>query len=175
PVPTSSPAKRQRQNPDPDPDWALSTASQSAEPSAPNGTARYDQTQVNALAKKFSARKKQQKQRHDPDRNQNRQPWSNEETQKIIDLVEEYGVSWKSLKDLDKKGDNVLHRRTPEDLRFKCRNIKSDYLKIQHVNPDFVLPQNFDMVALGQNTIDALAKVGVHYEQWRVRSGASGA
>ncbi|KAK4991194.1 hypothetical protein LTR50_001952 [Elasticomyces elasticus] len=173
PVPTSSPAKRQRRNLDQD--WAPSTASQFAEPSAPNGTASYEYAQLNALAKKLSATQKQQRQRHAPDRNQNRQPWSNEETQKLIDLVEEHGVSWKHLKEQDEKGDDVLHRRTPEDLRFKCRNIKSDFLKIQHVNPDFVLPQNFDMVQFGQNMIDALAKFGVRYEQYPIRSGASGA
>lgn len=62
-----------------------------------------------------------------------RQPWTNEEENALLSLVEQHGaegVSYSALKALDRdSGDERLHRRSAEDLRFKARNMKLTLLK----------------------------------------------
>lgn len=58
-----------------------------------------------------------------------RVPWSTEECQALLELIVEHGPSYSSLKKMDMAGDNVLEGRTSEDMRFKARNMKYDFLK----------------------------------------------
>lgn len=58
-----------------------------------------------------------------------RTPWSDAEVEALIDLIATYGISWALIKQEDQNRGNVLQKRTPEDLRFKARNMKVDYLK----------------------------------------------
>ncbi|KAL8665161.1 MAG: hypothetical protein Q9168_007756 [Polycauliona sp. 1 TL-2023] len=60
---------------------------------------------------------------------QTRKPWSAEETEKLWELVSEYGTSWALLKDLDDEQDKVLKNRDQVAIRDKARNMKFDYLK----------------------------------------------
>lgn len=79
-------------------------------------------TNVNQLAK-------EKKVMMEPKRPQTRQPWSEEETGVLLDLIGEYGTSWKLLKDRDFLEDNVLEGRDQVALKDKARNMKLDYLK----------------------------------------------
>lgn len=54
-------------------------------------------------------------------------PWSVEEENCLVDLIELHGTSWGVLKKMDT--DSRLHRRTPEDIRLKARLLKMDFLK----------------------------------------------
>ena len=66
-----------------------------------------------------------------PKRAQSRRAWTDLETEKLIALIEEYGISWAQLKDYD--GDNgVLANRDQVALKDKARNMKLDYLKYVH-------------------------------------------
>lgn len=62
-----------------------------------------------------------------------RQPWTEEEENAVLTLVEQHGaegVSYSALKALDKDSeDPKLDRRSAEDLRFKARNMKLTLLK----------------------------------------------
>ena len=60
---------------------------------------------------------------------QTRTAWSAEETDTFLDLIQENGVSWARLKDIDRSGANVLWRRDQGALKDKARNMKMDYLK----------------------------------------------
>ena len=64
-----------------------------------------------------------------PKRVQVRKAWTEEETSTLIDLIGQYGTSWKVLKDYDDKHNKVLHHRDQGGLKDKARNIKVDYLK----------------------------------------------
>lgn len=58
---------------------------------------------------------------------QSRKAWTDLETETLINLISEYGTSWKLLKDKDV--GNVLVDRDQTALKDKARNIKFDYLK----------------------------------------------
>lgn len=62
-----------------------------------------------------------------------RQPWTDEEESALLALVEQHGtegVSYSALKAIDRdSGDERLHRRSAEDMRFKARNMKLTLLK----------------------------------------------
>ena len=60
---------------------------------------------------------------------QSRQAWSKEETQRLIELIEEYGTSWALLKRKDEIDGNILERRGQVALKDKARNMKFDYRK----------------------------------------------
>lgn len=62
-----------------------------------------------------------------PKKVQSRKPWTDEETDSLIRLIEIYGTSWKLLKERDKK--EVLIDRDQVALKDKARNIKLDFLK----------------------------------------------
>ena len=60
-----------------------------------------------------------------------RQPWSREEENALLHLIETEGgegVSYASLKRIEQGGANVLHSRSAEDMRFKARNMKHTML-----------------------------------------------
>ena len=56
-----------------------------------------------------------------------RKPWTIEETDKLLDLIQEFGPKWARLKSEDKRG--VLGQRDQVALKDKARNMKLDYLK----------------------------------------------
>ena len=62
-----------------------------------------------------------------------RTPWSPEEENALIDLIEEEGgegISYAKLKALDEnRNEPVFEKRSAEDLRFKARNMKETFLK----------------------------------------------
>lgn len=60
-----------------------------------------------------------------------RSRWSEEEIGRLIDLIEEHGVSWKLLKQKDDghKDGALLNDRDQVSLKDKARNIKMDILK----------------------------------------------
>ena len=61
-------------------------------------------------------------------RPQKRYPWTAEETEVLLDLITEHGISWSYLKKLDRDGNNVLERRDQVALKDKARNMKMDML-----------------------------------------------
>lgn len=62
-----------------------------------------------------------------PKKVQSRKPWSDQETQRLIEMIEEYGTSWALLKMKDK--ESILGSRDQTALKDKARNMKVDYLK----------------------------------------------
>ena len=58
-----------------------------------------------------------------------RKPWTEEETERLLDLIEEHGTSWKLLKDEDFAAGDILEYRDQVALKDKARNMKMDYLK----------------------------------------------
>ncbi|PSK55751.1 hypothetical protein B9Z65_4629 [Elsinoe australis] len=96
-----------------------------------------------------------------------RTPWSDAEVEALIDLIATYGISWALIKQEDQNRGNVLQKRTPEDLRFKARNMKVDYLKAR-----VALPDGFERVPLGKKEIDKLPP-DVAYTQDTLRNHRS--
>ncbi|KAL8892833.1 MAG: hypothetical protein Q9215_000197 [Flavoplaca cf. flavocitrina] len=66
-----------------------------------------------------------------PKRTQTRKPWSVEEIDRLLELIEEHGLSWSLLKKLDHahRDGPLLQERDQVALKDKARNIKLDYLK----------------------------------------------
>jgi len=60
---------------------------------------------------------------------QTRRPWSEEETETLLTLIEEHGTSWALLLAEDKSERKVLQSRGQVALKDKARNMKMDYLK----------------------------------------------
>ena len=60
---------------------------------------------------------------------QTRRPWSEEETETLLDLICKHGTSWTQLKNEDNCNGNVLEWRDQVALKDKARNMKLDYLK----------------------------------------------
>jgi hypothetical protein len=65
---------------------------------------------------------------------QTRRPWSEEETERLLELIVKHGVSWKLLKQEDEiaRGGPLLRNRDQTALKDKARNMKMDYLKYVH-------------------------------------------
>ena len=64
-----------------------------------------------------------------PKKVQVRKAWTDEETQTLLELIEEHGTSWRLLKDVDKNNGAVLEGRDQVALKDKARNMKLDFLK----------------------------------------------
>lgn len=58
-----------------------------------------------------------------------RRKWSAAEEQRLMDLIAEYGPIYAHIKKVDDNQDQVFGDRNGEDLRFKARNMKLDFLK----------------------------------------------
>ncbi len=58
-----------------------------------------------------------------------RKGWTEEETERLLELIEEHGTSWALLKSEDSVAGNVLESRDQVALKDKARNMKLDYLK----------------------------------------------
>lgn len=59
---------------------------------------------------------------------QSRKPWTEEETDQLMDLIGSYGTSWSKLKDHDGPA-GILSGRDQVALKDKARNMKFDFLK----------------------------------------------
>ena len=58
-----------------------------------------------------------------------RKGWTDEETQRLLELIIEFGTSWALLKSEDFAAGNILESRDQVALKDKARNMKMDYLK----------------------------------------------
>lgn len=89
---------------------------------------------------------------------QTRQPYSREEIDRIIKLVEDYGTSWSLIKTMDEKhpdGPELSHR-SQVDIKDKCRNMVMDFYK-----SGVRLPINFNRVALKARDREILRQMGI--------------
>ena len=59
---------------------------------------------------------------------QTRKPWTEEETERLLELIEKFGRSWKQLK-FEDRDLGILENRDQVALKDKARNIKFDFLK----------------------------------------------
>lgn len=59
---------------------------------------------------------------------QTRKPWTEEETERLLELIVQFGTSWKELKHHD-RNDEILIDRDQVALKDKARNMKFDFLK----------------------------------------------
>ncbi|KAH0538826.1 hypothetical protein FGG08_004602 [Glutinoglossum americanum] len=109
---------------------------------------RYDY--VNTIAKRFVGTKKVY-------RTQKRRAWTDQEVNRLLELVEVHGPSWAKI---EKVGDPILAGRSQVNLKDKARNMKFDFVKAGHD-----LPVGFDQVRLNRNQINQLHDLGVGYEQ----------
>ncbi|WPG99321.1 Hypothetical protein R9X50_00213400 [Acrodontium crateriforme] len=97
-----------------------------------------------------------------------RTPWSADEENGLIELIEEHcsqGISYAALKKIDQEsGDPKLPYRNAEDMRFKARNMKVTMLLARTG-----LPTNWEAVILDKKGKEKLANRGIEYHQAPVR------
>lgn len=67
-----------------------------------------------------------------PKKVQSRKAWTDLETETLLNLIEEHGTSWGSLKKIDGKNGNLAYRDQVA-LKDKARNMKLDFLKYVHL------------------------------------------
>lgn len=130
---------------------------------------------------------------------QSRTAWTQEEQLAFIALVEEYcddSIKYAKIKAIDdERGEEaLLLRRSAEDMRFKGRNMKVQFLRQvivlyafdtlllrDVVNVKILtgfsragmdLPRNFDKIVLDKKGIEQLRKAGIEYSQDRIRGNA---
>ena len=63
-----------------------------------------------------------------PKEPQARKPWTEDETERLLELIEKFGTSWKQLKEED-RDLRILDNRDQVALKDKARNMKFDFLK----------------------------------------------
>ena len=106
---------------------------------------------------------------------QSRRAWTSAETDMLLYLITEHGISWKLLKEEDSAQGHILQERDQVALKDKARNMKMDYLKYvyrlnDHQYADLairagrVLPQNFERIPLSQLQIKRLSDGGIEYD-----------
>ncbi|KAL8790351.1 MAG: hypothetical protein Q9213_000704 [Squamulea squamosa] len=97
-----------------------------------------------------------------PKKPQTRIPWSEEEIERLQELIEEHGLSWSLLKkrDRDHKNGSVLQNRDQVSLKDKARNMKMDYLKA-----NVYLPKNFEGIPINVAMIEKLRSMGIEYDK----------
>lgn len=98
-----------------------SQASQPTQPTQPRSSQVPSHMDANATTLSIATLKKQKPA-------QTRRPWSEDETETLIDLVGKHGISWSVLKTQDDTRRRVLDRRDQVALKDKARNIKVDFL-----------------------------------------------
>lgn len=86
-------------------------------------TASQNYRRANNLAKRITASTQQYRQP------QSRNRFTQEEEEAVLDLIAEHGPSYAHVKKVDENDRNILSTRTGEDIRFKARNMKVDFLK----------------------------------------------
>ncbi|KAK4691784.1 hypothetical protein P7C71_g5292, partial [Lecanoromycetidae sp. Uapishka_2] len=112
---------------------------------------------------------------------QTRTPWSEEETERLLELIVKHGSSWKLLMQEDEKyeeseGGPLLQKRGQVALKDKARNMKMDYLKSVSLFWIFLptlimwcrttrwLPENFDRIPINKLQIDRLKSENIAYD-----------
>ncbi|KAE8442083.1 hypothetical protein EG329_003841 [Mollisiaceae sp. DMI_Dod_QoI] len=109
-------------------------------------------SQISIFAREETARRKLMS--REPTKK--RIPWSEKDTQYLIDCVGEYGCSWSRIfrcEGWDTERDQVA-------LKDKARNLKVNFLKA-----DIPLPPNFENVHLGKKEINTVRTVIPDYEE----------
>ena len=88
----------------------------------PTQLENYKDAKSNAKSRNFTQIKKVQ----------SRKAWTDQETEALMNLIEEHGTSWTLLKAIDsheQTGKHILKHRDQVALKDKARNMKLDYLK----------------------------------------------
>ncbi|KAL8929729.1 MAG: hypothetical protein Q9172_000286 [Xanthocarpia lactea] len=95
-------------------------------------------------------------------RRQIRNPWSENETNRLQELIEDFGLSWSFLQQQDNmhKDGPALMERDQVALKDKARNMKMDYLKASSY-----LPKNFRGIPVNAAMIEKLTSMGIHYDR----------
>jgi hypothetical protein len=72
---------------------------------------------------------------------QQRSRWTEVEVERLVELIEDYGVSWANLLklDLNHPGRPVLQERDQVSLKDKARNMKMDFLKYVFLSTSVML------------------------------------
>lgn len=82
-----------------------------------------------------------------------RVPWSQHDSQVLINLIAEYGVRWSTI---ETRGEPLFeYPRNQQAYRDRARNVKTELLII-----DVALPPNFDGVALSNKEIIKIKAAG---------------
>ncbi|KAF2863810.1 hypothetical protein K470DRAFT_254698 [Piedraia hortae CBS 480.64] len=105
--------------------------------------------------------------RPQPRTQQIRTPWTPEEEATLLSLIgqkKDQPLSYAQLKRYDNANGAALSLRTPEDIRFKARNMKLTLL-LGNVE----LPEGWNRVILDKKAILKLQEQGIPYEQRRIR------
>ncbi|KAL6713514.1 hypothetical protein ACLMJK_008979 [Lecanora helva] len=97
---------------------------------------------------------------NNPKPTQKRTPWSEDETQQLLELIEKHGTSWSVLMDIDRQSGSLLQDRDDVKLKDKARNMKMDFLKAGRR-----LPKNFDRIALSKLLIAKLKALQIDYDE----------
>ncbi|KAL8727461.1 MAG: hypothetical protein Q9166_006049 [cf. Caloplaca sp. 2 TL-2023] len=97
-----------------------------------------------------------------PKRPQTRRPWSEMETNRLQELIEEFGLGWSYLKQQDRTHPDgpALGERDQVALKDKARNMKLDYLKAS-----IYLPKNFRGIPINAAHVDKLSGMGIKYDR----------
>ncbi|KAL8826974.1 MAG: hypothetical protein Q9170_007201 [Blastenia crenularia] len=108
---------------------------------------------VNKFAKRATAMR--------PQKPQVRTPWSEDETNRLLELIDEHGISWSRLKEMDRMHEDgsLFDTRDQVALKDKARNIKFDYLKA-----GITMPRNFAAIPINKLQIQKLAGMGIRYD-----------
>ncbi|KAM0720722.1 hypothetical protein Q7P37_004859 [Cladosporium fusiforme] len=116
---------------------------------------------------------KQERVLHPPNPVRARQVWTDEETEALMQYIENWdaedSLHYVAMKRLDdsEEGMKALGKRTSEDLRFRARNVKVNLLLGRSDIND-----NWKKVQLGKKEIDKLHSRGVPYVQAGLRGSA---
>ena len=97
-----------------------------------------------------------------------RVPWSEEDTNVLLQLVRECGAKW-SLMDKEPYASRFIERRNQQAYRDKARNMKVDFLIT-----DAVLPAGFDLVYLSKKERERLTGLGKNPDRRQADVGEDG-
>ena len=113
-------------------------------------------------------------------KDQIRRPFTEAETQRLIDLIAHYGCSWSLLKQKDYQHPDgaLLEHRDQVSLKDKARNLKMDFLKwVIYLcscpvgsfantmsRSKCALPEGFEDVRLGQRLASTLHSLNISYQ-----------
>ena len=120
------PSKRRVQQDDEEKDDIREVVEQQNNTSTPPQSQLENYRQVNSNAKLRMAEQ--------PKKVQSRRAWTDRETEALLDLIADHGVSWALLKNID-GAEGLLAHRDQVALKDKARNMKFDFLKYVHSKP----------------------------------------
>ncbi|KAL8776213.1 MAG: hypothetical protein Q9194_003297 [Teloschistes cf. exilis] len=87
--------------------------------------------------------------------------WSEDETARLLELIEESGTKWAHLLELDEDHEDgaKLQSRDSGALKDKANNMKMDYLRSGRT-----LPTNFERIVVRGRQIDSLRDSNIEYD-----------